>query len=211
MIYPHIWNVWRRHHQTQKLIPYDWHLPEFGYLAGNTWVFSHKLSGVHVRIAWTPEDWTPGDPPSVTYGGRRRDDGLPPELQAHLREVVRLRQLDALFRTQPAFLFGEGLGAGPDTGDGRKPETPSFHLFDIYTDRWLSVEEVWEIAQALRLLTPRVVGTGPLLEGIQLVRSAATEGQVGLVARPLIPLMADRGRRVIGKLKRRDFMEAPCP
>lgn len=80
-------------------------------------------------------------------------------------------------------------------------------------DFWLKREDVVDIANLLSLDVVPVVGTGTLASAVEMVRDgfkshcSADAGldAEGLVIRPAVDIFDRRGRRIITKLKRKDF------
>jgi hypothetical protein len=111
-----------------------------------------------------------------------------------------------------AIFFGEGYGAGVQKGGCYRP-TPGFILFDVLIDNewWMPREAVQQIGDDLGLDVVPFVGHMTIGEAIELVRSddfksswpdAQPEGLVGI---PAVPLFDRRHRRIVTKVKVRDF------
>jgi len=185
----------------------QWSMPEFGYLAGNEWIWTEKVDGTNVRVHWDGE--------KVTIGGRTKDAQMP------LFLVYRLEALfpRVLFQTHfpessDVLLFGEGYGAKIQKAGGNyNPAGVDFALFDVMIGGiFLERSNVEDIASKMTIGIVPVVGKGTILDAIDATRF----GQVsqwgaftseGLVLRPLVELMTRNGHRVITKVKHRDFVK----
>ena len=111
-------------------------------------------------------------------------------------------------------LFGEGFGAGIQKGGGKYQDFQSFILFDVRVgDWWLEWPDVLDVGKALNLVTVPVVGRQTLNSAIEFV-SAGFDSMYGgfpaegIVAVPSVPLFNRMGRRVITKIKTKDFLWA---
>ena len=109
-------------------------------------------------------------------------------------------------------LYGEGFGERiQKVGHRYIPDGVGFVLFDVRVgDVWLKRGDVYEIADKLGIPRVPVVGVATLPEAAVLVRNGIRSAwgdfeAEGVVARPMVELQTRFGRRVIGKLKTRDF------
>jgi hypothetical protein len=122
----------------------------------------------------------------------------------------------------PVTLVGEGYGGKIQKGSGYQEEQ-RFILFDVFVEPtedhplgiWLEREIVEEIAAALDIPVVPVLFKAPLLDGVDYVKgrpeSLIAEDpslvMEGVVTRPSTELRDRLGRRVITKIKVRDFDE----
>jgi predicted DCC family thiol-disulfide oxidoreductase YuxK len=114
-------------------------------------------------------------------------------------------------------LYGEGYGAGIQKGGGEYRADKGFVLFDVLIDGrwWLASSGVTEIAERLCIPRVPVLGVWSLPEIIENVRagmySTIAENREhpseGIVARPVQTLYDNRMKRIILKLKTRDFIK----
>ncbi len=177
--------------------------PEFEYLQNNVWVFTEKVDGTNIRVLWNGEQ--------VEFAGKTDRAQMPPLL---LKQLTEMFPLD-IFQTPelPSLcLYGEGYGAKIQKGGGTYiPDGCSFILFDVMIDGvWLESHNVEDIAAKLHLNTVPLIGKGTLLEGVAMVKSGyasrlRTTAPEGLVLRPDVELRDRRGKRVIAKIKAKDF------
>lgn len=185
--------------------------PEFEYLAEADWDWTEKVDGTNIRLYVPgPGDFTFEGYELVYIKGRTDNAQIPPKLLLRLVELMRTMPLRDVFDAE-AVLYGEGYGAGIQSG-GKYSPTPEFVLFDVKVgDWWLKRDAVDEIAGNLGIASVPVVGRGSLYEAIDFV-AAGFESQrwpgvqaEGLVIRPSVDLLDRGGRRIITKLKTRDF------
>ena len=107
-------------------------------------------------------------------------------------------------------LIGEGYG-GKIQGKRGYSETEDFILFDVMIEGcYLNRDSVKEIAEYFNLKVVPTVLIGTIQEGIDYVKTKpkskiGAEISEGLVGRPLFELNNNTGRRIITKIKTRDF------
>lgn len=183
----------------------EYAMPEFGYLADLEWEWSEKVDGTNIRVMRTAGE-------VVSFGGKTDRASIPAKLVDRLRE--RFGAPDALL---PAFpdsvsvcLYGEGYGAGIQSGGNYRPDQ-DFVLFDVWCNGWwLKREDVEEIAAKLGLDVAPIIGRGSLPEMVEMARAGfpsrfGTAQSEGIVARPSVDLFTRSGERIITKVKHKDF------
>lgn len=181
--------------------------PEFEYLARNEWTFTEKIDGVNVRVNW---DCSPVD--KIIFGGRTDNAQIPTFLLAKLQELFPVKKFAHLYPETPMTLYGEGYGARIQKGGGNYiPDGVSFILFDVMIGNWLERGNVQDIADYLGIDIVPVIGRGTLLDAIEMAREGfqsrvGTQTAEGLVMRPTVELSDRRGRRIITKIKHKDFV-----
>ena len=202
--YHKIVNVWSRdpENRFKTLIEDSWGEPEFGFLSGNKWVWTEKIDGTNIRVMWDGEN--------VTLGGRTDNAQIHAQLIERLNELFYAGTLSNIFDGS-ACLYGEGFGAKIQKGGGNYAGHMDFCLFDVRAgDMWLKREDVEEIANRLGIQVAPIVGRGTLNEAIDHVRQGFSSHwgdfeAEGLVARPAIEMLNRRGKRIITKIKCKDF------
>lgn len=196
-----------------KIIEGEWACPEFGYLRHNEWQFTEKVGGTNVRVS---VENVISHGLRLVFGGRRRRAQMPVTL---LQALTNLFSFDKFSSTFPddmdltkVTLYGEGYGAKIQKGGGNYRPDQSFVLFDVLVgDWWLQRSDVEDVAAKMGLDVVPIVGSGSLLDAIEIVRSGKEESKwgpftpEGLVLRPLVELKTRSGHRVIAKIKHRDF------
>jgi ATP-dependent RNA circularization protein (DNA/RNA ligase family) len=187
-----------------KLIAWEWSMPEFKVLADIPWSFTEKIDGTNIRIIW--------DGHKPEFRGRTDKAQLHPDLLKALDEMFPEELLEQTFGANPAILYGEGYGAGIQKGGGNYRQDKSFILFDVHIGGWwLMRETVEEIATSLGIDVVPVMYEGTLREAVKFMAkneelySVVAEidefGAEGMVGTPAVPLFNRKGERIIVKLK----------
>src|SRR5574340_172867 len=78
--YHKIQSIYKRDMTSKRktLLEGQWTLPEFEYLASNTWTFTEKVDGTNIRVIFQNG--------GVTFGGRTEDAQIPAQLVTRLNE-----------------------------------------------------------------------------------------------------------------------------
>ena len=177
---------------------------EFEFLAHLEWVWTEKIDGTNIRVHW--------DGANVRFGGRSDSAQIPAFLVEHLQDTFTPERMAAAF-TGEATLYGEGYGARIQKGGGNYRPDAGFILFDAHCGVWLRRDDVEDVASKLGVPAVPVVGTGTLPAAVISAREgfnsacaqvAGTQAE-GLVMRPAVELTDRMGRRIITKVKHRDF------
>lgn len=205
--YHKIQSIFKRDMSSRRktLIEGDWTLPEFAYLSGNVWMFTEKVDGTNIRVIFKDG--------GVTFGGRTEDAQIPAQLVARLNDrfMSQAAKLCEMFADGSAVLYGEGYGAKIQKGGENYRADQDFVLFDVRVGPWwLQRADVEDVAQKLCLDVVPVIGEGTLHDAVAWakrgVRSTWGDFEAeGIVARPKIELNTRGGRRLIAKIKCRDF------
>ena len=179
-------------------------LPEFEYLSDNEWVFTEKVDGTNIRIDWDCE--------RVLFGGRTDKAQIPTFLFAELQYFYPADKFSTVYPETPMTLYGEGYGAKIQKGGGNYiPDGVSFVLFDVMIGgNYLDRENVEDIAQHLSVDVVPVVGRGNLTDAVEMAREGfksqwGNHIAEGLVMRPAVELVSRTGKRIISKIKYKDF------
>jgi len=191
--------------KAKKLIVGEWSKPEFVYLANNQWAFTEKVDGTNIRLMFDESGY-------CSIGGRTDDAQIPSYLLDHLREL-----LDNAKETIPQALSGHaaivyGEGYGPKIqGGGKYSQSHRFVVFDVRIGQWwLNRDDVTDIATKLGMPYVPLIGYGTLHDAIATVRKGLVSQwgdfeAEGIVARPVVEMLDRGGRRIITKIKARDF------
>jgi len=200
--------------KTKKIILGDWSDPVFEYLANNKWDWDEKIDGTNTRVMIDNQQCIEGGfyPPALKFGGKTNNAQLPAKLVEHLNNTF-LSQKEKLFEMFPdgACLYGEGYGAGIQKGGGNYSQSQLFILFDVRVGNWwLEREKVKDISYKLGINTVPIIGQGTLHELLEFVSQGFRSlwgdfDAEGIVARPSIGLLNRASRRIITKLKHKDF------
>lgn len=170
--------------------------------------------------------------PEITIGGHHNNSQIPPILKFNLDVIFGPDNFDRMQDTLegPVVLYGEGFGGKIQSGHGiyGYPLEPSFILFDVWVPDsrnriggyWLDYDSVSEIAIGLNIpqvptatVNGSVIGLATLKQAVYDVRyhgipslcGRAGAQAEGIVGTPKVPLFDRRGRRIITKLKAKDF------
>ena len=162
----------------------------------------------NISIVW--------DGHKVTFNGRTERASIPAHLMNRLIEMfggdTNEEMFEQKFGEMPVILYGEGYGAKIQNGGAYRPDV-SFILFDVYLpsqEIWLTRDSVEDIAKAFGIDVVPIILTGTLQEAIDYVKTKpvstiGTAPMEGLVCRPAVELCDRMGKRVIVKVKVKDF------
>lgn len=186
----------------------------FGLLKDLDWTFTEKIDGTNIRIGW--DDVTK----TVEFGGRSNNAQIPGQLANYMKDYFTAERMAAAL-DGPVTLIGEGYGGKIQKGSGYQQEQ-RFILFDVFVEPdehhplgiWLERGTVMNIARSLRIPAVPLLWYGKLLEGIDCVKDRPKSLMAedtsliaeGVVARPSVELRDRLGRRIITKIKVRDFV-----
>lgn len=202
--YPKIQTVFKR--QSEKpcaIILGEYSTPEIDYLKDCDWIWTEKVDGTNIRVMWDGTD--------VRFGGKTDNAQLYTGLYDHLRETFPVSKMAEHF-SHPVCLYGEGHGAKIQKNGGLyKSDGQDFVLFDVLVGEWwLQFTNVVDIANKLLIKSVPIVSVGPLRDMENMVRNGFKSAwgafpAEGIVARPNCQLLSRDGKRIITKLKHRDF------
>lgn len=208
--YHKIQTVFKRDPGTKHrtLLMGEYSLPEFEYLAGNTWICTEKVDGTNIRIGVEKS--------MLSIKGKTANAQIPTFLLTTLMEMFPVEKLLSVFGDggppDEFCLYGEGYGAKIQKGGGNyKSDGVSFVLFDVCVGGWwLKREDVENIASQLSLEVVPIIGATTLEVMVNTAREgfASQWGDFpaeGIVARPQMELKARSGNRIITKIKTKDF------
>lgn len=193
---------------SKKLIEGKWRNETIEFLKDNQWICTEKIDGTNIGIVW--------DGHRVTYQGRTENAQIPAHLLNELPKMfggdVNEELFEQKFGQMKVILFGEGYGPKIQKGELYRSDC-SFILFDVYIpeqDLWMTRESVEDIAKAFGIEVVPIIFTGTLEEAIRYVKTKpkstiGTANMEGLVCRPAVEVKDRRNRRVIVKVKVKDF------
>lgn len=195
---------------TKKLIEGEYASPLIKMLKDVLWVFTEKIDGTNIGIHW--------DGNKVSYIGRTEKSNIPAYLINRLDELFAGEEneqvFEQMFGEQKVTLFGEGYGGKIQNG-GHYGKKEDFILFDVFFEEkelWAKRGVVQEIAKALNIGIVPIVLTGTLQDGVDYVKRGPKSNysekiMEGVVGRPVCELKDAQGKRVIVKIKGRDFVK----
>lgn len=226
MEYPKINSLWKREDprlpgsrgngKIHSLIEGDYAKQEFAAI--DKWRVEEKIDGTNIRIYFSINREVDAQSKHCSFGyvfdikGRTSEAVIPNGLEDWIynkRLEVGLGNLGLI----KGILYGEGFGAGIQSGGIYRPDK-AFILFDCYTNRWSTREELKTIAEALNLETPHDLGMMTRDDIISFVKSKPHGFygdkkyiMEGIVARsePLMRFNTISADPVMWKLKVKDF------
>lgn len=196
----------------KTLLEGEFSLPEFEYLANNTWEFTEKVDGTNIRIMW--------DGSEIKIGGKTDRAQIPAFLVNRLTDIfLPLKQRfsetfisDKDSHEMPDVCFyGEGYGAKIQKIGSNYRQDQDFVLFDIKIGNfWLQRKDVVDLAESFNLDVVPIIGEGTLFDAVEKTRKGFNSQwgdftAEGIVARPKLELKSRAGQRIITKIKHKDF------
>ncbi len=185
-----------------------WTMPEFEYLKDNIWEWYEKVDGTNIRVLFQHETQ------EINFGGRTDKAIIPEYLLKRLEEIFYpIKDKIAEHFDRDVVFFGEGYGNKIQAVGKLYRKDIGFALFDINVNGiWLKKQDTFNIADDLGLEKVPFVADATLNEMIETIKKGGfksaynseliTEGVVGT---PTTYLNDRMGRRIITKLKVRDF------
>ena len=205
--YIKIQTVFKRDPDTKyrTLLNGEYSLPIFDYLKNNEWIFTEKIDGTNIRVIFSDG--------KVSFEGRTNKAQIPAFLVKKLMELFTNEKMATIFPDGEGCLYGEGYGAKIQKDGGNYiPDGCNFILFDVMIGKWwLNRSAVQEIANKLEILIVPIISTGTLADAIDIVKNGYNSHigdckAEGLVMRPAVEMFSRDGRRVISKIKYKDFI-----
>lgn len=204
--YHKIETLFERDEKTKKLVEGKYRNEAIKYLKDNKWQFTEKIDGTNIRIYW--------DGHKVSFFGRTDKAQIPAELTNRLIELFGGETNEQLFEQKfgetEVILFGEGYGGKIQNG-GLYRKGQDFILFDVMiADNYQPRESVEDIAKYFGIDIVPIILEGTLQEAVNYVKSKPKSSigiadSEGVVGRPVIELQDRCGKRIIVKIKVRDF------
>ena len=194
---------------SKKLIEGKFRNETVEFLKDNQWICTEKVDGTNIGIVW--------DGHKVSYQGRTERAQIPAHLMNKLIEMfggeINEELFEQKFGEMPVVLFGEGYGAKIQKVGGNYRSDVSFILFDVYLPKqnlWLKRDALEDIAKTFGIDSVPIVLTGTLQEAVDFVKqkpksTIGVADMEGLVCKPAVDMLDRMGRRVIVKVKVRDF------
>lgn len=205
--YNKIETLWQRDLEgTKQLMEGVFRNPTVEFLKDNIWQFTEKIDGTNIRIHW--------DGHKVNYGGRTEAASIPAHLMNKLVEMFGTDEAEQIFEQKfgetEVILFGEGYGPKIQKGGSYRPDV-SFILFDVLiSGNYQPRASVEDIAKAFGIDIVPIVLEGTIQDGVDFVKAnpkstIGTAMMEGVVGRPKVEMRDRSGKRVIVKIKVKDF------
>lgn len=207
--YNKIDTIFERDEKTKKLINNKFRNKTIEFCKDLTWQFTEKVDGTNIRVHW--------DGYRVEFGGRTDNAQIPATIINRLNDLFGGEANEQLFEQKfgqnDVTLFGEGYGPKIQNG-GSYRDNVDFILFDVMINgNYQPRESIEDIAKYFNIDIVPIVAEGPLTEGIDYVlnhrqSTIAKNGAEleGVVARPKMELFDRTGKRLIAKIKFKDFL-----
>lgn len=177
------------------------------------WVGTEKIDGTNAGIVW--------DGHKIGFQGRTEATAVNAKHFAYLQETFQTEEVAQIFEQKfgerPVVLFGELIGGGVQ-GD-IYTDKPTFIGFDLLLTAFGELPEIWanqyyknEICEALGIMPAPIVFRGTLREAINFVKATPLSNggtclMEGLVLRPTTELRDNQGKRIICKVKAKDYVD----
>lgn len=194
---------------SKKLVEGSFRNETVEFLKDNTWTFTEKIDGSNVGIVW--------DGHKVSYQGRTENSQIPAQLTNKLIEIfggsVNEELFEQKFGDMKVIFFGEGYGGSIQKTGKHYRSDVSFILFDVYlpdSNLWLKRDSIEDIAKTFGVDVVPIVLEGTLEEGVDFVKTfpkstIGTANMEGIVGKPKLDMLDRMGRRIIIKIKCKDF------
>lgn len=177
--------------------------PEFEYLDDVAWIWTEKVDGTNVRVHW--------DSHKPRFGGRTDNAQMPTKLLDVLTETFTEELLEQVFGPTEVTLYGEGFGAGIQSGGVYRPDI-GFALFDVRIgDWWLKREDIVDIAEKLGIEVVPCLAVTTIESAVGMVQERRLKSKwgggpiEGLVGVTQHGLLNRAGERIVVKIKAKDF------
>lgn len=191
---------------SKKMIEGKFRNPTVEFLKDNVWQFTEKIDGTNIRIHW--------DGHKVNYGGRIEAASIPAHLMNRLVEMFGTDEAEQIFEQKfgetEVILFGEGYGPKIQSGGAYRSDV-SFILFDVMiSGNYQPRASVEDIAKAFGIDIVPIIFEGTIQQAVDYVKTEpkstiGTAPMEGLVGRPKVEMRDRCGKRVIVKIKVKDF------
>lgn len=194
---------------SKKLMPGVFRDATVESLKDIKWQFTEKIDGTNIGIYW--------DGHKIHIQGRTAKAQIPTFLLDRLNDLFGGDENEQLFEQKfgdmEVVLFGEGYGAKIQKGGSYIPNGVDFILFDVYAprdDMYLRRDSVEDIAKTFGVDVVPIVLEGTLDDGVEYIKghpksTIGTADMEGVVGRPKVELRDRRGKRIIVKIKYKDF------
>ncbi len=194
---------------SKKLIEGKFRNETVEFLKDNMWYGTEKIDGCNIGIVW--------DGHKVSYQGRTERANIPAHLLNKLIEMfggtVNEELFEQEFGLMSVILFGEGYGPKIQKGGGNYRNDVSFILFDVYLpdqNLWLKRDAIEDIAKTFGIDVVPIVFSGTLDQAVEFVKrnpksKFGTADMEGIVCKPMVDILDRMGKRVIVKIKGKDF------
>ena len=204
--YPKIDSVFKRDPENNYKTFLDEYVTDvFRTLRNCEWRFREKIDGRNHRVLWDGEE--------IEHRGRTDKAHFSDEMLETVEEIFTPEKMFDVFGDNEVCLYGELYGAGINGGGSYIPDGLDFILFDVLIDGWwIKREDMEGMAKGLDIDVCPIVGTGTIEDAVELCKETfqskiADCKAEGLIMVPVGQLFDRKGKRVITKLKFKDFQD----
>lgn len=209
MLYPKIETIFHRDEKTFKVITDQYKDPIYSII--KKWEFTEKIDGTNIRIL-------KGN--TLELGGRTEKTEIPKAIENYIFDIISMPKLEEVFGNKEVIIFGEGYGGKIQAGSedkirgGKYSDVEKFIVFDILVGGkfWLKRNDIEEICKTLGLDVVPLLNVEDLYEATMQTKigfkSLLGDGNLnaeGMIGKTSIPLFDALHRRLICKIKTRDF------
>ena len=205
--YNKIETLWQRDMEGSKqLMEGVFRNPTVEFLKDNIWQFTEKFDGTNISVCW--------DGHTIEFHGRTEAAQIPSHLANYLIATFKTDEVEQMFEQKfgetPVILFGEGYGPKIQKGGNYRNDV-SFILFDVLiAGNYQPRDSVEDIAKAFGIDIVPIVLEGTIQDGVAFVKAnpkstIGTAMMEGVVGRPKVEMRDRSGKRVIVKIKVKDF------
>jgi hypothetical protein len=219
MLYQKIESLFKRDKYTFKFItPFKLTNEIFSLI--KEWDWTEKVDGTNIRILYGVDYFSYlsvnySDYESIFIGGRTNNAKIPPGVEKYIRNIISVEKIKEIFGKKSVIIYGEGYGKNIQSCGASYSPVQKFVAFDILVGNkyWLKREDVEQICFKLGIDCVPYIGRLNIQSASYLVKGGFTSRiskdvkSEGLIGRPPIPLFDAKHRRVICKLKTKDFQE----
>lgn len=207
--YHKIKTLWKRESERPcNMIIGEYAEPEFELLKDVEWVATEKVDGTNIRVMW--------DGQNVIFNGKTDNAQIPGHLNKVLIDLfigeANEQLFEQTFDSRSVCLYGEGYGEKIQKVGGLYGNT-GFVLFDVKIgDWWLKRKDVEDVARKLGIDVVPIIKTGTLQELSDFVAKGFSSQwgdflAEGVIAKPSTELLTRDGKRIITKIKHKDFIK----
>lgn len=179
--------------------------PRYAMLANCKWVFTEKIDGTNIRIIYSNGEFV--------IKGRTDNADIPKELHSTITNMLVKRKhlFDSMFANKTVTIYGEGYGAKIQKGGDYSPQQ-KFIAFDVMIENtWCEYDTFKSICDTLEIdRVPELNIIQTIKQAVEYVKrgfrsNIGTAMAEGVVGKLQYNLYDNRGKRIVIKLKTKDF------
>lgn len=186
--------------------------PEFKFLYNMEWLWTEKVDGTNIRLAYHGGDSDFRGHEVAYIAGRTDRAQIPKDLLDNLVALQQGIPWEDHF-DGPVTLYGEGYGTKIQNGGATYGGDPRFVLFDVKVGPWwLEYGDVVDVGRKLGIPVVPLVFQGPINRAENIVTNPTFKSAwgeftpEGVVGRPPTTLFNKKGERILCKVKVKDYV-----